>query len=142
MFGGRYQSFKAGIALDLNLRNRTADANYAQSAIAEKRLKLRQAQVEQTIEAQIRNALQGIETARQRIAAAEASERAAREKLESETRLFQTGESTNFLVLTRQNEASDSRRRAVVARLELNKSIARLEQALGTTLAHHKIVLQ
>ncbi|MEJ7605365.1 MAG: hypothetical protein WKF37_03650 [Bryobacteraceae bacterium] len=30
-------------------------------------------------------------------------------------RLFQTGESTNFLVLTRQNEYADSRRREVVA---------------------------
>ena len=47
------------------------------------------------IEAQVRNALQSIQTARQRITAAEASERAAKEKLESESRLFQTGESTN-----------------------------------------------
>ena len=83
--------------------------------------------------------MQGIQTARQRIAAAEASARAAKEKLDSEQRLYQTGESTNFLVLTRQNEYADSRRREVVARLDYNKSVARLEQALGTTLATHKV---
>ena len=94
------------------------------------------------IEAQVRNGLQAIETAKQRIAAAEASARVAQIKLESETRLFQTGESTNFLVLTRQNEYADSRRRAVVAKLDLNKAIARVEQALGTTLEAHQITLK
>jgi multidrug resistance efflux pump len=92
-------------------------------------------------QSQIRNALQAVETSRQRIAAAEASARAAREKLESETRLFQTGESTNFLVLTRQNEFSDSRRRIVLATLEFNKSVARLAFSLGRTLEAYKVRL-
>lgn len=139
LFGGRYQSVQVGVSIDLNLRNRTAEANYGQTRINEKRLRLERARAEQLIEAQVRNALQGIETARQRIAAAEASARAAKEKLDSEIRLYQTGESTNFLVLTRQNEYADSRRRAVVARLDFNKSVARLEQALGATLSTHKI---
>jgi HAE1 family hydrophobic/amphiphilic exporter-1 len=142
MFGGRYQSFQVGLQLDFNLRNRTADANYGQTLINEKRLKLERARTEQAIEVQVRNALQGIETARQRIAAAEASARAAKEKLDSERRLYQTGESTNFLVLTRQNEYADSRRRAVVARLDFNKNVSLFEQALGTTLAAHKITVR
>jgi outer membrane protein TolC len=67
---------------------------------------------------------------------------AAQEKLESETRLFQSGESTNFLVLTRQNELSESRRRMVLANLDFNKAVARLGQALGTTLQSHNITLK
>ena len=142
LFGGRYQTVMVGVQIDFNLRNRAAEANYGQTLINEKRLKLERTRAEQTIQAQVRNALQGIETARQRIEAAEASARAAKEKLDSEIRLFQTGESTNFLVLTRQNEYADSRRRAVVARLDHNKSVALLEQALGTTLAVHKITVR
>jgi HAE1 family hydrophobic/amphiphilic exporter-1 len=142
LFGGRYQSFQIGLELDLTFRNRTAEANLAQAAIGRKRLDLEQARVAQIIEAQVRNGLQGIETARQRIAAADASVRAAKEKLDSETRLYQTGESTNFLVLTRQNEFSDSRRRLLVAQLDFNKSVARLEQALGTTLQTHGVAVQ
>jgi outer membrane protein TolC len=57
-------------------------------------------------------------------------------------RLFQTGESTNFLVLTRQNESNDSRQRVVAARLAFNKSISLLQQALGVTLDVHKIVVR
>jgi outer membrane protein TolC len=45
-------------------------------------------------------------------------------------------------VLTRQNEYADSRRREVVARLDANKAVARLRQALGTTLEAHHITLQ
>lgn len=142
LFGGHYQSVQVGLQFDLNLRNRAAEAGLAQTAIAERRLKLERARAEQLIEAQVRNALQAIETAKQRIAAAEASAAAAKEKLDSEIRLFQTGESTNFLVLTRQNEYLDSRRRAVVARLDLNKAVSRLEQALGDTLRRHNISLK
>ena len=142
VFGGNYQSVSVGLAFDFTFRNRTAQAQEAQTAIAGKRLKLEQSRVEQAVEAQVRNALQAIQTARQRISAAEASEAAAKEKLESETRLFQTGESTNFLVLTRQNEFLDARRRTVVARLEANRATARLEQALGATLGTYHIELK
>lgn len=142
LFSGRYQSAQVGLSFDFTFRNNTAEANLAQTAVAERRLKLLQAQTEQVIESQVRNALQAIQTARQRITAAEASARAAKEKLDSEIRLFQTGESTNFLVLTRQNEFSDSRRRAVVAQLDFNKAVARLEQALGSTLNAHNVTLK
>jgi HAE1 family hydrophobic/amphiphilic exporter-1 len=142
LFSGRYQSFLGGLSVDFTARNRTAEANLAQTAIAERRLKLERTRAEQAIEAQVRNAMQSIETARQRIAAAEASERAAKEKLDSETRLFQSGESTNFLVLTRQNEYTDSRRRVVVATLDYNRSLARLRQALGSSLRFHQLSIQ
>ena len=142
IFGGSYQSAQVGLALDLTGRNRSAQAQLATTAIGAKRLKLEQARAEQAIEAQVRNSLQAIQTARQRIHAAQAGEAAAREKLDSETRLYQSGESTNFFVLTRQNEYLDARRRAVVAQLDFNKAAERLEQALGKTLASHNITLQ
>jgi outer membrane protein TolC len=142
VFSGNYQTLQAGIALDFTARNRSARANYSTSLIAAKRLDYEQSRAEQLIEVQVRNALQAIQTSRQRITAAEAAERAAKEKLDSETRLFRTGESTNFLVLTRQDEYLDARRRAVVAHLDLNKSVAQLEQALGTTLLRHNVTLQ
>jgi len=142
LFSGSFQTFQVGVAFDLTVRNRAAEASLSQSAIAERRLKLEQARTEQGIEVQVRNALQSMQTAQQRIRAAEAGLRAAREKLESETRLFEAGESTNFLVLTRQNEHADSRARAVAAHLERNKAVARLEQALGTTLDAHGVKLR
>lgn len=142
LFSGRFQTVQAGISFDLNFRNSAAESAIAQAAVAERRINLQRKQTEQAIEAQLRNALQAIETSQQRMLAADASARAAKEKLDSEVRLFQTGESTNFFVLTRQNEFSDSRRRAVLATLEFNKSVARLVFAMGSTLQSHEIKLQ
>jgi outer membrane protein TolC len=142
LFSGSYPTVQVGLTLDLTPRNRAAHANLAQSAILERRLKLEQARLELGIEAQVRNAMQALATSRQRIVAAEASARAAKEKLDSETRMYQSGESTNFLVLTRQNEYADSRQRDVLARLDANKAIARLRQALGSTLDAYNIHLQ
>jgi HAE1 family hydrophobic/amphiphilic exporter-1 len=139
LFGGSYSTVSVGLAFDFTFRNNAAQGALAQAAVAERRLKLQRAQAEQQIGAQVRNAMQALSTATQRIAAAEASARAANDKLASETRLFQTGESTNFLVLTRQNEYADARHRLLVARLDYNKAIARLEVALGSTLTAHKI---
>jgi outer membrane protein TolC len=142
IFGGSYQSVQVGLQLDFTARNRAARGNYTNTLIEAKRLKFEHSRTEQLIESQVRNALQAIQTARQRIASAETGERAAREKLESETRLFQTGESTNFFVLTRQNEYLDARRRAVLAHLDFNKAVARLEQAVGNTLPNHGVTLR
>lgn len=142
LFSGNYQGFQAGLTLDFTFRNQAAESALAQTAITERRLALERKLLEQAVEAQVRNALQAVATSKQRIAAAEASVKAAREKLDSEIRLFQTGESTNFLVLTRQNEFSDSRRRLVQATLEYNKSLAQLALALGGTLERYNIQLR
>jgi HAE1 family hydrophobic/amphiphilic exporter-1 len=139
LFGGAFQTFQAGVQIEWNPRNRTAQAAFEQGAVAERRLRLARRQVEMGIEAEVRNAIQAVVTARQRVEAARASERASKERLDSEVRLFQTGESTNFMVLTRQNETLDSRRRAVVAALTLNRALARLDQAVGQTLDTHAI---
>jgi HAE1 family hydrophobic/amphiphilic exporter-1 len=142
LFSGRFQTVSAGLSFEWSFQNSAAEASLAQAGIAERRVNTERARIEQGVEAQVRNALQALETARQRIEAAEASARAAQERLESENRLFQAGESTNFLVLTRQNEYADSRRRAVVARLDFNKAVARTRQALGTTLEAHNVTIK
>jgi len=142
LFGGNYQSVQAGIALDLTARNRAARASLAADAIAEKRLDLLRARAEQAIEAQLRNALQALETARQRMRAAAASADAAEDKLASESRLFAHGESTNFLVLTRQNEYSAARRRQVEADAAFNKAVSQYSASLGTTLSSRRIEVE
>lgn len=141
LISGDFPTLQAGLLIEWSPRNRTAEAALAQAGLVERRLNIVRRQLEQAIEAEVRNSLQGLATARQRIQAAQASERAAQEKLDSEIRLFQTGESTNFLVLTRQNELIDSKRRAVTATLLLNRTVAQAQKALGTALSSHNIKL-
>lgn len=142
LFGGSYRTWQVGLNVDFNFRNRRAEAGIAQNRLSGQRLRLQRAQTEQAIQAEVRNALQALDVARQRIRAAEASVAAAQERLASETRLFENGESTDFLVLTRQNELADSRLREVVSRLDLNRALARLDLALGATLESFQIRVQ
>jgi len=142
LFNGHYQTVQAGFTLDFTVHNRTAAANLESAAIAGKRLELMRARAEQAIEAQVRDALQALDTARQRVRAANAGERAAGDKLSSETRLFAAGESTNFLVLTRQNEFLDARLRCVDAETALWKAVSRYQAALGTTLSGRGIEVE
>jgi HAE1 family hydrophobic/amphiphilic exporter-1 len=134
LFQGNFPTISAGVSFDFNLRNRAAEGLLEQSVLTDRQIKLETARVEQAVTAEVRNAMQFIQTAKQRITAADASVRAAQEKLESEIRLFGTGESTNFLVLTRQNELADSRSRSIAARLNLFKSLVRMSQATGDAL--------
>jgi HAE1 family hydrophobic/amphiphilic exporter-1 len=142
LFGWNYQTVQAGLSMDFNHRNTAAKSAMEQAVITDRRLKLERERLEQSIAAEVRNAMQALATARQRIVAADASARAAKEKLDSETRLFNTGESTNFFVLTRQNEHLDSMRRAVLARLDFNRAVARLLRATGTTLEARQLAVR
>jgi hydrophobic/amphiphilic exporter-1 (mainly G- bacteria), HAE1 family len=133
MFGRRYESLQVGLSIDLHVRDRSADAAHSQAVIAEDQLRLERRRIEQIISQQVRDAAEQIASARQRVAAADASQRAASEKLDSETRMFEAGESTNFMVLTRQNELAMSRLRRVLADLDLNRALARLRRSIGST---------
>ena len=140
-FGGRYQTWQASLTIELPLGNRAAEARYGETQLAEQRLQLSRVQFEQAITAQVRNAVESVHLAQERLAAAAIGTRAAEERLSSETRLFTNGESTGLLVLTRQNELTDSRRREALARLDKARSFAQLAQAVGLTLTNRQIKL-
>ena len=139
IFKGRYPTAQVGLQIDFSLHNRQGQAAVEQTVLAERKLKIQRMQVEQAIGAQVRNALQLLETSEGRIVSAEAGFKAAKDRLDSEIRLYQTGESTNFFVLTRQNEFLDARRRELLSKLDFNKASARLSQALGETLKSRNI---
>ena len=139
LFAGGYQSVQAGFEVNYTVRNRTARANLADDAIARKRLELTRARAEQAIGAEVHNALEALATAGQRVRASHAAAQAAHDKLDSETRLFGKGESTNFLVLTRQNEYSDASRRQVEAQSALAKAVAQYQAATATILSDRQI---
>ncbi len=141
IFDKDFHSVQVGLIFQLPLRNRAAEGDLARGLADARRLAAFRDRVEQLIEAEVRNALQGVETARQRVEAARAARVASKEKLDSETRLFATGETTNFLVLTRQNEYSAARGAEVRALTDLNKAIANLHRTLGITLQEHGLRL-
>ncbi|NOT59142.1 MAG: hypothetical protein HOP19_02835, partial [Acidobacteria bacterium] len=60
----------------------------------------------------------------------------------SEQRKFDAGQSTNFLVLDRQNALSAARGRELRALTDYTKAVAELQRALSTTLSSNSVEIQ
>jgi len=137
----RFPTLLLQLQIDLPLGNRTAEANVARSAIAGRQLAMRRQQLEQAIEAEVRNALQQVRSAEQRLKSAGSAQRSAREQYESERRRFDSGLSTVFLVLQRQTALVSAQGQELRARADLNQAVAVFDRSIGSTLTQHGVTL-
>jgi outer membrane protein TolC len=138
----QFPDASVGLSFSLPIGNRTAKANLA---IAKSRLS--QADVgitaaRQEIGAEVRNAVFSLETARQRIEAARASREAAETQLSAEEERFKAGMSTNFLVLTRQNDLTNARVTETAALTDYRKAETELARATGALLGERHVAIE
>ena len=131
---GVFPSAQVGVTVSLPLRNRTAQAQAAISEAEGRRLRTVEDQVGMAIEADVRNAVQGVMATQARLEAAALASRSAEEQYQSEQRQFQAGTSTVFLVLQRQTDLIAARSREVRARADAGEAIANLDRATAATI--------
>ena len=118
-----------------SLQNRTAEGQLGRAVAEGRKIVSQRKTLEQSIEVEVRNALQGVETGRQRVETARASREAAEKQSESEQRRFEAGLSTTFFVLERQNALSQAKGRELRAMTDYSKAVAELQRVTGTTLS-------
>jgi outer membrane protein TolC len=142
LFGGNFPTTEVELRISLPIRNRTAQANLG-SALAEgRRIRDQRQQIEQTIESDVRNAMQGVESAKAGLEAARVARESAEEQYQSEQRQFRAGTSTLFLVQQRQTTMITARSQERRAEADLGKAIAAWDLAIGATLQAHNIDIQ
>jgi HAE1 family hydrophobic/amphiphilic exporter-1 len=139
LFGQDFPTVQVGVQISLPLRNDTAEANLAASIVDGRRIKLERQRLEESIEADVRNALQLVASSQARLDAAVTARQLAEEQYASEQRRFEAGTSTLFLVLQRQTALIGSRAQAAQAETDLSKAIATLNRATGRTLEVHNV---
>ena len=142
LFSNDFNSFRVGIQINLPLRNRTAEAQLGRSLVEGERIATQREQLEQTIQVEVRNALQAVRSAEARLHAAGVARRASEQQYQSEQRKLDAGQSTVFLVLERQTALTTSRGNELKAQTDLNKAIAELQRATGNSLTTHSIVVR
>lgn len=142
VFKNDFRTWRFGLNINLPLRNRTAQAQLGRALAEGRQLDVQRQKTEQMVEIEVRNALQAVETARRRVEAAKNSHANAELQYDSEVRKFDAGQSTNFLVLDRQNALSSSRGRELRALTDYTKAAAELQRALSTTLSSNSVELQ
>ena len=116
-----------------------AKANLGRTLVEGDRLQNQRAQEEETIESEVRNAVQALRSAEARLNAAVAARAAAEEIYASEQRQFRAGTTTLFLVLQRQTELITARGNELQAQTALNQAISEFHRATGTTLTTNNI---
>jgi HAE1 family hydrophobic/amphiphilic exporter-1 len=141
LLSNRYGNVRVGVQINLPIRNRTAEAQYGRSLVEGERIVAQREQLEQTIQVEVRNALQAMRSAEARLQAAAATRAANEQQLTSEQRRLDAGQSTTFLVLERQTALTASRGAELKAQTDLNKAIADLQRATGDALTANSVVV-
>ncbi len=142
LLANRYSNFRVGVQISLPLRNRTAEAQLGRSLVEGERIGTQREQLEQTIQVDVRNALQAMRSSEARLRAAVATREANEQQFASEQRKLDAGQSTVFLVLERQTSLTEARGLELKAQTDLNKSIADLQRATGNALRVNSIVVR
>lgn len=128
-----------GLSFSLPIGNRAAKANLAIAKAALSQASTAITATEQQVEADVRNAVFGVESARQRVEATKAARTAAETQLYAEQEKFAVGLSTNFLVLTRQNDLTSARVAETSALTDYRKAETELARSTGRLLAERQI---
>jgi outer membrane protein len=142
LLANRYGTVRVGVQISLPLRNRTAEANLGRSRVEGERIGTQREQLEQTIQVDVRNALQAVRSSEARLRAAVATREANEQQFSSEQRKLDAGQSTVFLVLERQTALTEARGLELKAQTDLNKAIADLQRATGNALSVNSIVVR
>ena len=142
LIGNRFNNFRVGVQINLPLRNRTAEAQYGRSLVEGQRIATQREQLEQSIQVDVRNALQVMRSAEARLRAAVAAREAGEQQYSSEQRKLDAGQSTVFLVLERQTALTTARGNELRAQTDLNKAIAELQRATGNALTINSVVVR
>jgi HAE1 family hydrophobic/amphiphilic exporter-1 len=135
------RNITVGVAISLPLRNRTAKANLAGARIQREQLEASYRSQDQSIEMDVRNAAQAVDTAQRRVRASRVARESAEQQLAGEEKLYEVGRSTTFLLLERQNSLTAARTNELQAQTDYNKALADLQRATGSTLRVNNVTV-
>lgn len=135
-------NFSVGFTISFPFRNRTAKANLAGAEIQKDQISTQLRAQEQTVIVEVRNAVQAVETARQRVLSSRRARESAEIQLDGERRLYDAGRSTTFLLFQRENALTNARNSEIRAETDYNKALADLQRATSTTFRVNNIEVE
>jgi outer membrane protein len=139
LFTQDFKTYQFGVHFSFPWRNRTAEGNLGRSLAEARQLDARQRQLVETVQVDVRNALQAVVASAQRLEAAKAAEAASLAQYNGEQERYRAGLSTNFVVLQRQTDLSVARGNTVRALTDYNKALADLQRVTGMTLVSNNV---
>jgi outer membrane protein TolC len=139
---GDFDDSRIALELGLPIGNRTARADAEIARTAERQASADLSRIRKGIRAEVLDAVAALETATGRIEAARSAREAAQVQLSSERQRYDAGLSTNFLVLTRQNDLAGAQLSEIEALTDYRTARAELARATGSLLAERGIAVE
>lgn len=139
IISNRYPTYRVGLQFNIPFGNQTAKAQFGKSLVQGEQLQTQREQLEQTIQVDVRNALQAVKTSEARLRSAAISRENSEKQYESEQRKLDAGRSDIYTVLERQTALTNARSAELRAQTELNKAIADLQRATGNSLKANNV---
>ena len=136
---GHYDDLRVGLEFSMPIRNRTARAAAETARNAEEQATAELARARKTVRSEVLDAAAALQAAGQRIEAARAGREAAEVQLSSEQERYAVGLSTNFLVLTRQNDLSQARLAEISAQTDYRTARTEMARVTGSLLEERRI---
>ena len=139
---GRFPDASIGLSFSVPVFNRGARGDLAIAKAQRSQAEILAAQQKQRVAVDVRNAVLTLDTAAQRIDAAKAGRAAAETQLRAERERYGVGLSTNFFVLTRQNDLAQAVLTETAALTDYRRALTDFARASGTLLEERRIEIR
>jgi outer membrane protein len=134
MFTEGFTNWQVSFSVEVPLRTRNLDSQFAQQKIQKQQTLMNRRSQEQSIQVEIRNAVQKLRTSRQQVETAKMQTKLNQEQLDGEVKRFDAGLSENFRVLERQNSLAQAENAELVNLINYKKAVIALQKAMYTLL--------
>ncbi len=136
-----FPNYSAGLSLNISLRNRAAQADYATSLLELRQNELNLRKSTNQVLLDVQNAVVGLEQARARLEAATKSRVLAEESLKGDQTRFSLGATTPYQVILDQRDLANANNSETQAMANYAHTRISLDQARGETLSVNHIAL-
>src|SRR5665213_3192664 len=141
IFRRNYPNYSAGISLNIPLRNRAAQSDYATSEIEIRQDQLSLQKQSNQIRVDVQNAMIGLQQARARYDAAVEGRKLSQETAEGDKKKLDLGASTSYQVVQDQRDLASAQSSEAQAMANYTHAQIALDQALGRTLEVNHVSL-
>ncbi len=137
-----YTSYSVGVSVQIPLRNRAAQGDYARSLTDQRTSEQKLTAQAQQIALEVRNALTQVDMNKAKIEAATTARELAEQQLAAEQKKFELGASTIRFVLEEQRNVAQAQTDELQALVNYTKSLVDLDHSTGMTLKKNNVEIE
>lgn len=142
IFQRHFPNYSVGFALNIQIRNRAAQADYVSDQLNVRQNELQLQKEVNQVRVDVKNVVIGLEQARARYETAVSTRTLAQQTLEAETNRFKFGESTIAAVVQTQRDLATSQDAEIQAMANYTHARIAFDEAVGQTLEVNGISME